>query len=108
MMIRQRSRIAPGPSVSADPSPAGRRPRTRRTACRRFADLPPAPPAGATCACRFLGNCPAYNDPLIDPAAKGPAGRGCRQQTDAYRKHHCHAFACKLLAALLAPTGGPR
>lgn len=52
-------------------------------------------------ACRFLRNCPTYSDKLIAHSVKGQTGLGCVGQSDDYRKEHCRAFACKLLAHVL-------
>jgi len=47
--------------------------------------------------CPFLCECSTFGDRLVPASAKGPTGRGCRGQTDAYRKKHCKAFACRTL-----------
>ena len=60
--------------------------------------------------CRFLAGCQTYNDPLVPAWTKGPAGRGCVAQTDAYRRRHCKTFACQHLcrAFVLALRGRSR
>lgn len=52
------------------------------------------------CDCPFSGRCATCADPLIDKARKGPAGLGCRQQSNFYRAKHCKPFACKYLTVV--------
>ena len=54
--------------------------------------------------CRFLATCPTYNDRLVPRTSKGRTGCGCTEQSDEHRKHHCQAFAYKLLAGMLSKT----
>jgi hypothetical protein len=59
------------------------------------------------CDCPFQERCATFGDRLIDAARKGPAGLGCRQQSDAYRNQHCHSFRCQFLCAILSDMFSP-
>ena len=82
-----------------------RNPRPEGRPIRGLRRLPAAPPAGDLATrvrdCPFQAECHTYRDALVPAALKGPAGRGCVDQTDEHRKQHCKAFARKLLARIL-------
>ena len=88
----------PRPVLDTTPRPEGR-------PIRGLRRLPAAPPAGDLATrvrdCPFQAECDTYGDALVPAALKGPAGRGCVDQTDEHRKQHCKAFARKLLARIL-------
>jgi hypothetical protein len=56
----------------------------------------------AICDCQFRGHCPTFGDPLVDDERKGPAGFGCRSQSDRYRGRHCRTFACAYLSMVVS------
>ncbi len=58
------------------------------------------------CDCMFKDDCSTYSDPLIDSVMKGPAGFGCTDRNDHYRREHCKSFDCKYLSAMLSDMLG--
>jgi hypothetical protein len=57
--------------------------------------------------CPFQGSCETHGDKLVGRATKGRHGLGCVDQSDLYRKDHCKAFRCKLLARALTELLSP-
>ncbi|MHC4562753.1 MAG: hypothetical protein ACYS8X_08295 [Planctomycetota bacterium] len=57
--------------------------------------------------CRFKGQCKTFSSPLIGTRQKGPAGMGCLEQTDEYRRHSCRHFVCAYLAVSITEQLAP-